>query len=118
MIVKGPENYTVPTGAVVIFHCLAQGERAIWKINNTAIFDQGDIIDFNGFTYSAGFDGGSSTHNLTMTVNANPEYNNTRIMCLVYPPDYYYNFPGNLTVIGILDEDKACVLISHLFNYS
>ena len=102
MIVKGPENYTVPTGAVVTFHCLARGQRVVWKINDTAIFEQSDIIDFNGFTYSADFIDDSSTHNLTMTVNANPEYNNTRIMCLVYPPDYYSNFPGNLTVIGII----------------
>ena len=110
MILKGPRNHTAPIEAIVTFHCLAQGVRAIWQINNTAIFRPEDIMDFNGFTSIVTFIDDSSTFNLTMTVSALPENNNTRIVCVVYERDYFSNSPGSLTVIGILskfDEDSC-----------
>ena len=36
-IIKSPENTTAPIGAIVSFHCLAQGDDAFWEINDTAI---------------------------------------------------------------------------------
>ena len=110
VILEGPRNHTAPIETIVTFHCLAEGERAIWQINNTAIFHQEDITDFNGFTPIVTSNGDSSTFNLTMTVNALPENNNTRIICVVYARDYFSSSPGSLTVIGMLskfDEDSC-----------
>ena len=75
-----------------------------------AIFDQEDIMDFNGFTFLVTFNDDSLAFNLTMTVNALQENNNTRITCLVYASDYYSNVPGTLTVIGILSKLMNCLL--------
>ena len=110
MILKGPRNHTAPIEAIVTFHCLAQGERTIWQINDTAIFRPEDITNFNGFTSIVTFNDDSFTFNLTMTVNTLPENNNTRIICVVYARDYFSSSPGSLTVIGILskfDEDSC-----------
>ena len=99
MIIKGPENITAPIGAVVTFHCLAQGDDAFWEINDTTIQypeDQAPFIE-KGFMFTEAIN--NDPFNFTITVNALPGNNNTRIMCFVYPPDDN-NFPGSLTVIG------------------
>lgn len=97
-IIEGPANHTVPIGATVSFHCLTlQGEDAFWEINTTAINYPEDMIPFSekGFSLSEQYT--ATTSNLTLTVNARPEINNTRITCLVYPLDYR---SGRLTVMG------------------
>ena len=93
-------NHTVPIGATVNFECLAQGEDVLWRINSTTIYGQSTITNFEekGFMFRRHF--ADSIYNLTMTVNAFPGNNNTKITCLVYPAGHY-NFPGSLTVIGI-----------------
>ena len=102
MILRGPENITAPIGAVATFHCLAQGDDAFWEINDTAITeyeeDRAPFIE-KGFMFSETINYETSTYNFSMTVNALPGNNNTRITCLVYPLDVN-NFPGSLTVIG------------------
>lgn len=101
IIIKGPVNHTVPIGAIVNFECLAQGDDVLWKINSTTIYGQSTIRIFEekGFVFRKRF--ADSTYNLSMTANAFPENNNTRITCLVFPPSVFSNFPGSLTVIGI-----------------
>ena len=103
MVIKGPENITAPVGAVVTFHCLAQGDDVFWEINDTIIEYPEDRDPFTekGFTFSEDINFGTSTYNFTTTVNAMPGNNNTRLTCLVYPLDDN-NFPGSLTVIGRL----------------
>ena len=98
-IIEGPANHTVPIGATVSFHCIAQGEDAFLEINNTAINRPEDMFPFHqrGFLLSEQYT--DTTFNFTMTVNARPENNNTRITCLVYPLDYR---TGRLTVMGKL----------------
>ena len=101
VILKGPENITAPIGAIATFHCLAQGDDTFWEINDTTIEYPEDQAPFTekGFMFSETINYETSTFNFTMTVNALPGNNNTRIMCLVYPRDDN-NFPGSLTVIG------------------
>ena len=97
VIIEGPANHTVPIGATVSFHCLTQGEDVFLEINTTAINYPEDMIPFieKGFLLSDQYT--DTTSNLTLTVNARPENNNTRITCLVYPLDYR---SGRLTVMG------------------
>ena len=98
-IIQGPANHTVPIGATVTFHCIVQGEDAFLEINNTAINYPEDEAPFieRGFKFSEAINYDTSTYNFTVTVNALPGNNNTRITCLVYPPDYR---SGRLTVMG------------------
>ena len=97
MIIEGPANHTVPIGATVTFHCLAQGDDVFLEINDTAIYHPEDMNRFHERGFSLREQYTATTFNFTMTVNALPENNNTRITCLVYPPDY---LSGNLTVMG------------------
>ena len=103
MVIKGPENITAPVGAIVTFHCLAKGDDVFWEINDTTIEYEEDKDPFivKGFTFSEDTNYDTSTYNFTITVNAVPGNNNTRLTCLVYPLDDN-NFPGSLTVIGTL----------------
>ena len=96
-IIEGPANHTVPIGTTVTFPCVAQGGDAFFEINTTAINYPEDMIPFieKGFSLSEQYT--ATTSNLTLTVNARPENNNTRITCLVYPLDYR---TGRLTVMG------------------
>ena len=98
-IIKGPVNHTVPVGAIVNFECLAEGQDVFWNINNTAIDCQSTMRNFEekGFMCTRRFD--NSIYNLTMTVNAFPGNNNTKITCLSLPARHYSS--GTLTVIGI-----------------
>ena len=101
MVIKGPENITAPVGAVVTFHCLAQGDDAFWEINGTTIEYEEDQDPFTekGFMFRDDTNHDTSTYNFTIMVNAVAGNNNTRLTCLVYPRDDN-NFPGSLTVIG------------------
>ena len=56
----------------------------------------------------------NSIHNLTMTVNALPVNNNTRITCLVHRPADHYT--GILMVIGMIEFlfQEAKILPSNL----
>ena len=101
LIIRRPENHTVPIGAIANFSCLAQGRNALWKINKTALDGQ-RAMEFQkrGFVSHEDFNPFNSTYNLTMTVNALPVNNNTRITCLVYPADHY---TGILIVIGTIE---------------
>ena len=96
-IIEGPANHTVPIGATVTFHCVAQGEDPFLEINDTAINYPADMIPFNERGFSLREEHTATTSNFTMTVIALPENNNTRITCLVYPLDYR---SGRLTVMG------------------
>ena len=97
MIIEGPANHTVPIGATVTFHCIAQGEEAFFEINDTAIYYPEDMNRFNERGFALHEEYTDTIFNFTMKVNAMPENNNTRITCWVYPPDY---LSGNLTVMG------------------
>ena len=81
-IIEGPANHTVPIGTTVSFHCLTQlqGEDAFLEINTTAINYPQDMIPFieKGFSLIEQYT--ATTSNLTLTVNARPEINNTRII--------------------------------------
>ena len=102
-IIEGPANHTVPIGATVTFPCVAQGEDAFLEINTTAIIYPEDINPFieKGFSLSEQYT--ATTFNLTLTVNARPENNNTMITCVVYPHDHPRDrHSGNLTVMGKL----------------
>ena len=107
-IIEGPANHTVPIGATVTFHCIVQGEDAFWEINDTAINYPEDIIPFIQRGFSLREEYTDTTYNFTMTVNALPENNNTRITCLVYPLDYH---SGRLTVMGKLIMTHCSVII-------
>ena len=113
LIIRRPESHTVPIGATTNFSCLAQGQNAFWKINNTALDDR-RAIEFQkrGFVSHKNFN--NSIHNLTMTVNALPVNNNTRITCLVYGPADHYT--GILIVIGMIEFlfQEAKILPSNL----
>ena len=101
LIIQRPENHTVPIGAIGTFSCLAQGQYAFWKINNTALDGQrARQFKKRGFVSHEDLNPFNSMHNLTMTVDALPVNNNTRITCLVYPPDHY---TGILIVIGVIE---------------
>ena len=78
---------------------IAQGDDAFWEINDTTIEYEEDQDPFTerGFMFRDDTNFDTSTYNFT--VNAVPGNNNTRLTCLVYPPDDN-NFPGSLTVIG------------------
>ena len=90
----------MPIGAIATFSCLAQGEYAFWKINNTALDDQRAMeYKTRGFVSSTDVNNFNSVYNLTMTVNALSVNNNTRITCVVYPPDHY---TGIIIVIGMI----------------
>ena len=97
MIIEEPANHTVPIGATVTFHCIAQGEDAFLEINDTAINYPEDMTPFNDRGFSLREEHTATTFNFTMMVIALPENNNTRITCLVYPLDY---LSGRLTVMG------------------
>ena len=90
-------NHTVPIGAIVNFKCLAEGQDVIWIINNTSIDCQSTMRNFEekGFMCTRRFD--NSIYNLTMTVNAFPGNNNTKITCRII----YGHSSATLTVIGI-----------------
>ena len=92
-------NHTVPIGAIVTFKCLAEGQDVIWNINNTAIHCQSPMRNFEekGFMCTRRFD--NSIYNLTMTANAFPGNNNTKITCVKIPDGPYPS--AILTVIGI-----------------
>ena len=112
MIIKGPENITAPVGAIVTFHCLAQGDDAFWEINDTTIEYPEDRNPFIGKGFSFRDDSNFDTFNFTITVNAVPGNNNTKVMCLVYPLDDN-NFPGSLTVIGEVLNLSLCKIFSN-----
>ena len=113
LIIQRPQNHTVPIGGIATFSCLAQGQIALWKINNTALDDR-RAIEFQkrGFVSHRNFS--NSIHSLTMTVNALPVNNNTRITCLVYGPADHYT--GILIVIGMIKFlfQEAKILPSNL----
>ena len=96
-------NHTVPIGAIVTFKCLAEGQDVMWNINNTQVHCQSTIRKFEekGFMCTRRF--GNSMYNLTMTVNAFPGNNNTRITCLVYGPADHDHYTGILIVIGMIE---------------
>jgi len=77
IILKGPDNHTVPVGAIATFHCTAQGEDAYLKINDVAIDEL-----MEGFVFDYEHDCSTSTCNLTMSINAVPQNNNTIIVCV------------------------------------
>ena len=111
VIIKGPENITAPVGAVVTFHYLAQGDDVFWEINDTAVEYPEDRDPFMEKGFSFRDDSNSDTYNFTITVNAMPGNNNTRVMCLVYPR-VDNNFPGSLTVIGGVFNLFLCKIFS------
>ena len=98
-IIEGPANHTVPIGATVTFHCIAQGDDSFMEIIDTTINYPEDMIPFNERGFSLREEYTATTFNFTMTVNALPENNNSRITSRVYPPDYHSR-SGRLTVMG------------------
>ena len=100
-IIEGPANHTVPIGATVTFHCIAQGydHDSFMEINDTAINYPEDMTPFTERGFSLREEHTATTFNFTMTVIALPENNNTMITCLVYPSDYHSR-SGRLTVMG------------------
>ena len=70
------------------------------EINDTGIYHPEDMNQFNEKGFSLRDEIITDTFNFTMTVNAMPENNNTRITCLVYQEDYHSR-SGRLTVMGI-----------------
>ena len=87
----------MPIGATVTFHCIAQGSDSFMEINDTAINYPENMTPFTERGFSLREEHTATTYNFTMTVNALPENNNTRITCWVYPLDYH---SGRLTVMG------------------
>ena len=63
VILEGPTNHTVPIGATVTFHCIAQGQDVFLEINNTAINYPADEAPFieKGFTFSEDINYDTST---------------------------------------------------------
>lgn len=100
-ILEGPHNTTVPIGANATFRCIAEVEFfAYWKINNRTIDDRQNItrLTEEGFKFNE-----ISLRNLTMSINAMPQYNNTMIICVAQSlTDHKHcsSTPAKLTVIG------------------
>ena len=110
-IIEGPANHTVPIGATVTFHCIAQGDDSFMEINDTAINYPEDMIPFTERGFSLREEHTATTYNFTMTVNALPEHNNTRITCWVYKDDYRSR-SGRLTVMGkIIITHHSLILV-------
>ena len=104
-ILKGPDNHTVPVGAIATFHCTAQGEDAYLKINDVAIDEL-----MEGFVFDYEHDCSTSTCNLTMSINAVPQNNNTIIVCVALSDEDYSSLPAVLIVIGTAELNlHACV---------
>ena len=70
------------------------------EINDTGIYHPEDMNHFNEKGFSLREEITTDTFNFTVTVDAMPENNNTRITCLVYQQDYRSR-SGRLTVMGI-----------------
>ena len=95
MILEGPDDNTVPVGAIATFHCTAQGGDVYLKINDIAIDET-----MEGFVFDYEHDCSTSTCNLTMSINAVPQNNNTIIVCVALSDEDYSSLPAVLIVIG------------------
>ena len=85
----------MPVGATAAFHCTAQGEDAYLKINDRAINER-----MEGFNYER--DCFASTCNLTLSIIAMPQNNNTIITCVAVSDEGYFSLPAVLIVIGTI----------------
>ena len=84
VIMSGPRTQVVTPGATVIFNCHARGDSVYWYVNSTDPYPQSDY-EARGFTFSYVEIHRPSNeleeHNNTITVEARPSNNNTRISC-------------------------------------
>ena len=100
IILQGPDNHTVPIGAITTFHCTAQGEHVYWEINDRAIDD-----------HDPEYDPSTSTYNITIDIFALPQNNNTNIICLSHSNRHdSASLPAKLTVIGNIHSSN-CILM-------
>ena len=80
----GPHTRIVSPGETTLFTCHAIGESVYWYINNRDPHPQSEY-EARGFTFSyIEFPHASNepeVHNNTITVEARPSNNNTRIAC-------------------------------------
>lgn len=118
LILEEPGNHTVPVGANVTFHCTAQvgvESSVYWRINNRPFNVQQNItwLTQEGIIVDEEYDSTTSTRNLTMSINAMPQHNNTIVVCVARSPTdgkHYSSYPGKLTVIGTYTQSKTCML--------
>ena len=84
VIMSGPRTQVVAPGATVTFNCHARGNYVYWHVNGTDPFPESDYETI-GFTFSYVEIPRPSNeleeHSNTITVEARPSNNNTRISC-------------------------------------
>ena len=84
MILNGPETQVVAPGEIAYFNCHARGDSVFWYINGSYPHPQ-ESFTMRGFTFfnneipHAGNE--LEEHNNTITVEARPSNNYTRIAC-------------------------------------
>ena len=83
-ILTGPQDQIVTPGDTVYFICHARGDSVYWYINNSDPHPQ-SVYVARGFSFSYNVlsapGNGPEEHNNTITVEACPSNNNTRIAC-------------------------------------
>ena len=96
MILEGPDSQKLPIGANATFHCSAQGDDIYWEINDEVINEDDPYYDHSTCTY-----------NITTSIVALPQNNNTNIICVLHSDGYNSASPtAILTVMGTYTQFK------------
>ena len=109
----GPQTQIVAPGEMVYFKCHARGDSVYWYVNSRDPYPESDYVA-RGFIFSyVEIDRPSDEleeHNNTITVEARPSNNNTRIACTaagwVYGQHAYQE--GTL-IIASMKTEYACM---------
>ena len=108
-ILVSPESQAVPLGTNATFFCSGRGSTTNWIINITVVgFSNRATFIERGFVFQkervhTSGDDTQNINNLTMTVLATIENNNTMIKCLSSADGTVTSDVVNLTVIGKLN---------------
>ena len=99
-ILVPPHTQTVPLGSTASFFCSGRGQISRWAIDGDVIFNDGDLKS-KGFNFTETEDLPAQIHNISITVVAVQELNNTKIQCQVYIDGQPTNSaPAYLIAIG------------------
>ena len=110
----------MPLGTNATFFCSGRGRTTSWIINNTVVgFGKEATFIERGFVFQkervyTSDDETQNINNITMTVLATIENNNTMIKCLSTGDVTVTSDVVNLTVIGKLNISKMSIHISNI----
>ena len=116
-ILVSPESQAVPLGTNATFFCSGRGSTTNWIINNTVVgFSNRATFIERGFVFQkervhTSDDDTQNINDLTMTVLATIEKNNTMIKCLSTGDVTVTSDVVNLTVIGKLNIGNKLYVI-------